>query len=229
MTILGVTRRPLLTFPIPRREIDPSILTPESPSELDKELSTLTRDIPKIPSMTRTVINDHIIPINSSLPARLQSPAEELLPTLRTKAEWVGEVMHATEGLVCVLAFFYAARRRKAGVKGNVSGDWTLKALATSSNATSFIPFVYVLLSRYFRRSSSDRDTTALLADTYMERDRNLLWYFLRGSLWHNYTRVKAMRILGWMSKVWGLNLVANLVEDHVRLADELYYCESTA
>jgi peroxin-16 len=67
---------------------------------------------------------------------------------------------------------------------------------------------------------------TSLLADTYAERDSNLVWYLVRGSIWQRFTRPKAMGLLNALDKVWGLNLIATLVKDHVDLVDDLYYCE---
>jgi len=34
------------------------------------------------------------------------------------------------------------------------------------------------------------------------------------------------MGLLNALDKVWGLNLIATLVKDHVDLVDDLYYCE---
>jgi hypothetical protein len=67
---------------------------------------------------------------------------------------------------------------------------------------------------------------TSLLADTYAERDNNLVWYLVRGSIWQRFTRPKAMGLLNALDKVWGLNLIATLVKDHIDLVDDLYYCE---
>lgn len=142
--------------------------------------------------------------------------------------------MASTEGLVSLLALLYFSRRRvrtqfsavPAPSSGGLMSAWSLLELSKSSLAT-FVPLVYILTSRRLRVSSPNR-LTPLLADTYNDRDKQLMFYFLKGALWTNYTRPKVQRLLNWAegSRVFGL--VAGLFGDHVRLVDELYYCESS-
>jgi peroxin-16 len=229
MTMLVSTGRPLPSTPLPGREIDPSLLPSKNPSPsplLDPEP---THKIAQITSLSSAPLHTHVIPLNESLPPSLQTAPEDLLPRLRGGREWLGEMMNATEGLVAVLTFITIARRSKR--EGLGRGKSSLSELARSTSTSTIVPLLYILISRTLRRRTGggkgDKDLTCLLAETYAGRDRELLWYFLRGSLWQNYMRIKGMRVLDGMSRVWGLGLVAGLVRDHLDLVDDLFYCES--
>jgi hypothetical protein len=87
---------------------------------------------------------------------------------------------------------------------------------------------MYMMVSRLLRRKShrGDEGMTSLLAQTYAERDHALAWTFLRGALWQRYTRIKTMRLLEFVDRIWGVRLLATLIRDHIDLVDDLYYCE---
>jgi peroxin-16 len=236
--MLGVTRRPLLNSPIPGREVDPSLLPSKTPrpDPLAADLEESLPDLPNIPALPPAPLHSHILPLSDALPEPLQSPAQELLPRLRGTKEWIGETMHATEGLVCVLTYIWVAHRQqrqglrpgRGAISPTVPASWGLANLAQSTTTTSLVPLIYILVSRLLRRQPrrGDEGMTSLLADTYAERDSNLVWYLVRGSIWQRFTRPKAMGLLKALDKVWGLNLIATLVKDHVDLVDDLYYCE---
>ena len=214
--------------------MDPSLLpsrTPPSGPQVDLDLEDSLPDLPSIPALPPAPLQSHVLPLNDALPASLRAPPSELLPQLQGAREWLGETMHATEGLVCILTYLFVARRRArlTAISPTVPGVWSMSSLARSTTLPSLIPLVYVLVSRWLRRrpTRGDEGMTSLLAEMYAERDSNLVWYLVRGSIWQRYTRPKATAVLNALDRVWGLNLIATLVRDHVDLVDDLYYCQS--
>jgi len=200
------------------------------------ELEETLPDLPSIPALPPAPLHSHILPLNESLPSSLRSSPTALMPALTTSKEWLGEVMHATEGLVAVLTFIWVARRRQGFTNmapttttTAIPSAWSLSVLSASTTATSAIPLIYMLISRLLRKQSNrgDEGMTSLLAQTYAERDHAMAWTLLRGALWQRYTRIKTMRLLGLLDRIWGVRIVATLIRDHVGLVDDLYYCES--
>lgn len=99
------------------------------------------------------------------------------------------------------------------------------------------------LLSRYLRRSPPASAT--IERAEYARRDRDLLWYFLRGAIWESYTRLAEGRLVfcrriilntlyrpkvaSIVAKTSGapiLGLFSALVGDWMPLIDEYYYCQ---
>lgn len=239
LSILLTTRRPLLAFPLPQREIDPSVL-----AQPDIPTSPATPSTPHLLSIPPgTTPHAALLPLLPLLPEPYQPPAETLLPILHGWREYLGEAMTASEGLVAVMAFTILARRRRRRAAGSGTG---MASLARENIWTSLAPLGWTLLARTLRRGGGKSGTsnpmaqlmgvsnaargaemTPLLAETYAARDRALLFHFVRGALWQRWTRGKVMRVVGGLERLWGVRLVAGIIRDHVDLVDEYYYCES--
>lgn len=129
--------------------------------------------------------------------------------------------MVATEGLVLVTALLWHGRQRR---RQSLAASWSLSDLSTSSLTTA-LPLSWILIARLLRLPSSR--LTPLLAETYNDRDRQLAFYFARGAIWTQYTRPKIQRVLDWAQDKRLIGMVAGLFKDHLRLVDDLYYCES--
>lgn len=258
LSLLMITKRPVLSFPLPQREVDPSVIAQAAAAESDSSQSEDTqKDSPRrIPAAIPRIISafplgspahHHIPPLLPRLPEAYQDNPADLLPRIEGAREWLGEGMVATEGLVSVLVYFYLASRSRKQPVGVATGTG-MQGLARGSRWTSVVPLVWILVARLLRRnkSSSSSSTgipslaaafmpslappskkpfTPLLAQTYAARDRALLFYFLKGALWQRYTRVKVMRFMGLLEKIWGVRLIAGILRDHVELVDEYYYC----
>lgn len=102
--------------------------------------------------------------------------------------------------------------------------------------------FAMELISRNLRRTPSP--SAILERDEYARRDREILWYLLRGSVWETYSRwVHFMAILSnphittfCRPKVEALvektanlpiiGVVSSIVKDWIPLVDGYYYCE---
>ena len=61
------------------------------------------------------------------------------------------------------------------------------------------------------------------------KRRRAFWYYFLRGPLWNEWTRVRIEAFTGRFGNTFGLGLVANVAEDYKGLIDEYHYCKLRA
>lgn len=256
LSLLMITKRPVLSFPLPQREVDPSVIAQAASESASSPSADTRKDSPqRIPSAVPRIISafplgspahHHLPPLLPRLPEAYQDNPSDLLPQLEGAREWLGEGMVATEGLVSVLVYYYLASRNRKRSLGTGTGAG-MQALAQASRWTSIVPLVWILVARLLRRNKSSSSSsgipslaaafmpslaapskkpfTPLLAQTYAARDRALLFYFLKGALWQRYTRVKVMRFMGLLEKIWGVRLVAGILKDHVELVDEYYYC----
>lgn len=215
LSLLIATKRPVLPFPLAQREIDPSVLTQDTPAQpTTTPAPHIVLDFP-----LDAPAHAYLTPLVPRLPEAYQSGPRTLLPEIQGWREWLGEGMQASEGLVSVLVYALLARQRRAAQGGAGMMD-----IARENRWTSVIPLLWVLLARTMRRPA--RGTTPLLAETYGSRDRALMFHLVRGAIWQRWTRGKVMRVVQGFEKVWGVRLVAGIVRDHVELVDEYYYCE---
>lgn len=81
------------------------------------------------------------------------------------------------------------------------------------------------MLSRFLRRTPPP--SAALERSEYARRDRDMLWYLLRGSIWEDFTRPKLEVVAQKASRAPVVGLIGALLEDWIPLIDEYYYCES--
>jgi hypothetical protein len=100
--------------------------------------------------------------------------------------------------------------------------------LATSERKSSR-PLTVILamefLSRQLRRSPS---TTSMLERTeYARRDRDMLWYLLRGAIWDGFTKPKVAALAERTSRLPLLGLAGLLIQDWMPLIEQYHYCES--
>ena len=98
------------------------------------------------------------------------------------------------------------------------------------------------LFARYLRRPAPP--SAALERSEYGRRDRDLLWYLLRGSIWESYTRyifrkfslIRALtlvldrpKLMSFVDKTSGvpvLNLMSAFIKDWIPLIEDYYYCK---
>lgn len=97
-------------------------------------------------------------------------------------------------------------------------------------------------ISRVLRRTPPP--LAALERSEYARRDKDMLWYLLRGSIWETYTRfVQRLVIISKLSDVFNspklesfvtqtartplLSLFGSFAKDWIPLINEYYYCAS--
>jgi peroxin-16 len=82
--------------------------------------------------------------------------------------------------------------------------------------------FALELLSRNLRRVPSPSSTVE--RDEYARRDRDLVWYLLRGSVWDSYTRPKIESIAENIATKPIIGALSMIIRDWIPLIDEYYY-----
>ncbi|KAJ6519782.1 peroxisomal membrane protein PEX16 [Mycena sanguinolenta] len=218
--LLRITRRPLLSPPIPEREFDPSTLpspvdTPpstmapssvsSSPPATPSHLQNNRVPLPPHPLLTspshpaETSAEDYLLP--KALTTSCVKPSHSLLKPLSSYRDWLAEVLYILRPLVYV-------------------------SLLVSDNRRSNRPLVSALIleviSRNLRRAPPP--SAALERSEYARRDRDIVWYLLRGSIWESYTKPKLESLADMTVQTPILGLVGALVKDWVPLIDEYYY-----
>lgn len=78
-------------------------------------------------------------------------------------------------------------------------------------------------VSSNLRRSTPA--SAALERTEYSRRDRDMLWYLLRGTIWKEYTRPKIEGFADRAAHAPLMGLFSALIKDWMPLIDEYYYC----
>ncbi|EJF66760.1 peroxisome membrane protein [Dichomitus squalens LYAD-421 SS1] len=220
LALLRITRRPLITPPIPEREFDPEHI----PAGSDTSSPTLAASSPpsSVPSTPDHLKNNHVaLPPHPLLtlppPTHSPTPVEDfLLPKALTTAsvkaptslvrplsspkDWLSEITYILRPLV------YAAML-SSGRKDNRP---LMTALALE------------LLALNLRRVPSP--SSALERSEYARRDRDVVWYLLRGSIWETWTRPKLEGIADKTAHTPFIGIFSAFVKDWIPLIDEYYY-----
>ncbi|PSS37659.1 hypothetical protein PHLCEN_2v483 [Hermanssonia centrifuga] len=185
LLLLRITRQPLLSPPIPERDFDPSVLPPAS----DTSSPTLvgSSPLPSLPSTPEHLRNNHIAlpphpllvqppPSQSPLPVEdyllpkaltsssVKTPTALLRP-LSSPKDWLAEILYSIRPLIYV----------------------TLLSRDRTTNRPLIVALALEFVSRYLRRIPAS--SSILERSEYARRDRDILWYLLRGSIWETWTR----------------------------------------
>nr|GAT44156.1 predicted protein [Mycena chlorophos] len=195
--LLRITRRPLLSPPIPEREFDPDSVPPS----LDASATSPSYS----PSGTPSHLQNNRVPLPPhpllTSPPPTESPSHTLMKTLASPRDWLAEILYILRPLVYV-------------------------SLLVSDNKKSSRPLAAALvlevLSRTLRRTPPPY--AALERSEYARRDRDMVWYLLRGSIWETYTKPKLESFALLTSSRPVLGLFGALVRDWIPLIDEYYY-----
>ena len=203
-TLLRITRRPLISPPIPERDIDPESLAPPSTHSSPTLVpSSLGSSPPSTPEHLRN--NHEPLPAHSLLtappPTNKTSVVEDFLlskalttssvknPTslvkpLLSPQEWIAESIYIFRPLIygqiaCPHPFRLATNTPPVLL---LSSDRERK-----SSRPLMVSLTLELVSRNLRRTPSN--SSALERQEYARRDRDLFWYLFRGSIWESWTR----------------------------------------
>lgn len=218
--LLKITHRPLVSPPIPERDFDPTMLPPLSNSSSP----TLA---PSSPSHSPLITPDHLrnnhtpppphslltTPSGSAvedylLPKALTTsdvkPSLSLIKTLSGPREWLAEVIYVLRPLAYVSLIVADQNSRE------------------KSNRALMVALFMELMSRNLRRTPPP--SAVLERAEYAKRDKDMLWYLLRGPIWDNYTRPKLESFVSKTSRAPLLGLLGALVKDWIPLIDEYYY-----
>ncbi|KII93730.1 hypothetical protein PLICRDRAFT_152744 [Plicaturopsis crispa FD-325 SS-3] len=218
--MLRITRRPLLSPPIPERDFDPAAIPshsnassptlapsspasspPVTPDHLKNNRTPLPPHpllTPPPPTRSDTSVEDYLLP--KALTTASVRPSLSLVRALSSPQDWLSEGIYILRPLV------YAV----------------LLTSDRQSNRPLVTALALELVSRNFRRSAPP--SAALERAEYARRDRDILWYLLRGSIWQSYTRPKLEAFADSTARTPLLGLFSALLRDWVPLIDEYYY-----
>jgi len=220
LLMLRITRRPLLSKPTPERDFDPANL----PSESDTSSPTLAPSSPpsSIPSTPEHLRNNHVpLPPHPLLvqppPPTMQNPVEDfllskalttssvkvptaLMKTLASPKDWLAEVLYIFRPLIYVIM---------------LSRDRTTNRPLITALAIEFI-------TRYLRRLPSS--SSALERSEYARRDRDVIWYLFRDTIWESWTRPKLNGFADRTASTPLLSVLSAFLKDWIPLIDEYHY-----
>ncbi|TFK30408.1 peroxisomal membrane protein PEX16 [Coprinopsis marcescibilis] len=222
--LLKITRRPLVSPLIPERDFDPTTLPPSSESSassVSASQATLPLETPEhlrnnqsplpphallAPNAERsdTAAKDYLV--SKALTTASVKPSPSLIRTLSGPRDWLAEIIHVLRPLIYVSLL----------VVDKKSARPTNRALITA--------LVMEFLARNLRRTPSASAT--LERAEYAKRDKDMLWYLLRGSIWETYTRPKLAGFVDRIANKPLLGLLGAFVHDWIPLIDDYYYCK---
>ncbi|KAG8846759.1 Peroxisomal membrane protein pex16 [Tulasnella sp. 330] len=234
LTLLKITKRPVLSPPIPEREIDPATLsdfkepeptlqaakppsppstpvhrrndrvslpTPQSSRQTSPLLAAAT--LKTSPKSQQQMIDEYLLPKALST-ADIKLPTSLLRP-LMGPWDWISELIYVLRPLVYVMLLQRAARRSNP-----------------ASSTPLIVSLTLDLISHHLRRTPPANST--LERQEYGKRDRDLLWYFLRGGVWTDFTKPKLQGVVDLTGRIPLVNLAGALIQDWMPLIDEYYY-----
>ena len=233
---MRTTRRPVVSPPLPEREIDPASLPalaeqPASSSPPPREENGHANGSGN-GNMSPTHLKNNHVPFSSG-------KAHPLLTTPPTSL-----TQTTIEDYLLPKALTPSSLRDPRFLLRALSGptDWAAEILYILR------PLIYVLLCRPpFKPISSFRTPVAVSImievalrylramppasasverAEYARRDRELFWYLFRGEIWSEWTRPKLLGLAKRTSGVPLLALVSAVVGDWVPLINQYHYCE---
>lgn len=213
LMILKITRRPGISPPLPERDFDPSNVVPPSTSSTPTLAPSSQSSSPSMspehlknnhlplevnnslltsppPLTSDTPVEDYLLPKALSVNS-VKSPTSIMRP-LTSPSDWLSEVLYIMRPLVYGM---YTANDFQ-GLLRWLNNNYSVGAitLGTTTMNPLVISISMDILSRYLRRVPGT--ASALERQEYARRDRDLLWYLLRGSVWQSYTRFVLVLVL---------------------------------
>ncbi|KAF7339500.1 Peroxisomal membrane protein PEX16 [Mycena sanguinolenta] len=150
------------------------------------------------PHPAESSAEDYLLP--KALTTSSVKPSHSLLKPLSSYRDWLAETLYILRPLVYV-SLLVSDRR---------------------SNRPLVSALILEVISRNLRRAPPP--SAALERSEYARRDRDIVWYLLRGSIWESYTKPKLESLADMTVQTPILGLVGALVKDWVPLIDEYYY-----
>ncbi|KAJ3750487.1 peroxisomal membrane protein PEX16 [Lentinula detonsa] len=219
LMLLRITRRPLLSPPIPERDIDPTTLPSSTETSPTLAPSSLPSSLPATPEHLKNnrvplpqhsplavpppprsdvSIQEYLLP--KALTTSAVKPPLSLVRSFSSPPEWLSEVLYILRPLVYATMLF--------------------------SDRKSNRPLITILTMEFVSRSLRRNvpPSASLERSEYARRDRDMLWYLFRGTIWQSYTRPKTAHLAESFSTTPILGLFATLIQDWIPLIDEYHY-----
>ncbi|KAL4261522.1 Peroxisomal membrane protein PEX16 [Pleurotus pulmonarius] len=203
--LMRVSGKPLVSPPIPERDIDPTSLP--SPSSNASSPTLAPSSLGPSPLTTPEHLKNNYIPLPPHPlltapppPTRLDTPSLSLIRSLSSPKDWLSESIYVLRPLI------YA----------------TLLSFDRRSNRPLVVALALELIARNLRRVPPP--SAALERSEYARRDRDMLWYLFRGSIWDSYTRPKLEALADRTAHTPILGLLSAFVKDWIPLINEYHY-----
>ncbi|KZO96317.1 peroxisome membrane protein [Calocera viscosa TUFC12733] len=213
LILLRVTSRPLVSPPLPERDIQmpediydtkpvlPSPVPLETPAHLQN--NRVPSKLPVNPAQAAD-INGYLLP--KALKVTSVREARALVPKVSGTAA-LSEIVSILRPLIYVLSLTYS------------------KSPSLPYMVSLFLDF----LSRRLRPSTLPFSASSeILANEYSRRDRQLALYLFKGPVWREFTRPRLEGFASRTENIPLLNVLSALVRDWVPLIDEYYYYTAT-
>ncbi|TFY79658.1 hypothetical protein EWM64_g4361 [Hericium alpestre] len=224
--LLRITRRPLVAPPLAEQDIDPSLLpasstsatssptlvpsTPDSsPPGTPEHLRNNRVQLPSHPLLASPPLTRQTSPVEDFLLSKALMTSSVKTPTslvkpLASPKDWVAESLYILRPLIYVILISKSGRK---------------------SNRPLMVSLALELISRNIRRTPSN--SSALERAEYARRDRDLLWYLLRGSIWETWTKPKLESFADRTAQIPVIGVFGAFLKDWMPLIDEYYYSNS--
>ncbi|KAF2398170.1 peroxisomal membrane protein pex16 [Trichodelitschia bisporula] len=228
LILLRITNsRPLVSPPLPEREIDPG-MTEESRSEEDELLGAESDDSSSSWTMPRTGLAMPTLPSSTDISSYLLSkvltaddikPPKALLHRVSGKGSFA-EYLYILRPVVYAAALAHWSQRSPQGRK-----DWRPWLLGVSLEYGA-----RQLAKRDFgeRVAGGLRGLTGLEKEELRKRRWQLGWWAFRGAFWENMTKSWVNRFTAKLKDKPLLDIVGGVIEDYEFLFEEYYFSSAT-
>lgn len=211
LTLLSITKRPIINSPL-------SQVTEEMPLPVDARERDSSSSAAPVQSPTH--LKNNRIPLGdpthqTSLegiwashrvrPPTIVDYTKQILP-LRTPQSLLSELLYIFRPLIYVICIVKHKGRNRTDPL-----TWAI---------------MMELFSRWLRRRVSANAT--LEREEYARRDRDLLWYLLRGRFWVDFTRPKVEEIITKLTRLPVIGILGFVVQEWIPLINTYYYYTST-
>ena len=235
--------RPLLSPPLPQREVDPSTLEEKDREGAEQLLASPPSETSEQTAWTmpRTGLSLPTLPSSGDVSAYLLSkvltaddikPPKALLHRVAGLGE-IAEVMYILRPVVYALAMSYWSKRNNR--------DSTIAAGVTTSTTRlpAWQPWALGLALEYLARQLSKHDLstrragglrglTALEKEELKRRGWGLGWWAMRGAFYETYTRTWIKGVARGLKGKPLLDMVGGVIEDYEFLWDQYYFSTAT-
>jgi len=224
--------RPLLSPPLPQREVDPSTLEDKDkepldpvspPSETSEQIGSWTMPrtgltLPTLPSSTD--ISSYLL--SKVLTADDIKPAKSLLHRISGLGS-AAEVLYILRPVIYAFAMAYWAKKNaRQGKKGSAWEPWVL-GIALEYGARQMAK-----RDLQTRRAGGLRGLTVLEKEELKKRGWGLAWWAMRGAFYENVTRGVIRGIAGGLKGKPLLDMVGGVIEDYEFLWDQYHFPTAT-
>lgn len=217
--------RPLLSPPLPEREVDPSTLEEkENGSGLESPPSERSEEIQQW-TMPRTGLSLPTLPSSGDISSYLLSkvltaddvkPPKALLGRVNGLGE-MSEIMYILRPVVYAFAMQYYASKNKKSWQPWLLGvaiEYGARQLAKKDLQD--------------RRAGGLRGLTALEKDELKKRGWGLGWWLMRGQFYEHFTRTWIRGVSQGLKDKPLLGMVGGIIEDYEFLWDQYYFPTAT-